>query len=242
LERFPRGTVDGEAGALALIEIPPFDRSVRTGASESSGCIIGRLSDAEKWFVETPVEIRLAESYVVAVAEPGRENDHDALIPSRTRRDGPKGSNAPYASTQPDCGPACVYLCCRLAGIACSWESVREATSPSGAGVTMLSLKRAAESYGFRVRACRLGWDRLCNEIRSQETYAILHVSGGHFVTVVGIGAEGLLRIADPWGRLAEYDEQDLYRLYRWQGNSLLLAAPVGSGNTRPESGIQGTL
>lgn len=183
------------------------------------------MSDAEEWFVETPVEIHLADTYAVAVGQPGETDAGPPQIASDAGEEGRTRGQTAYSPTQKDCGPICLYLCCRLAGIPCSWESARDVVSPAGGDVTMLALKHGGEHLGFRACACQVSWDRLYGKMAEPGTYAVLHVSGNHFVCVAGRGAERRLRVADPAFGIREYAEGDFRAAYDWHGISLFLAA-----------------
>ncbi len=63
-----RSASDPSATQVALIETSPsnFDTS-NLPLSPETPCILGRLSDKEEWFVETPVEIEIQNSRVVGV-------------------------------------------------------------------------------------------------------------------------------------------------------------------------------
>lgn len=54
---------------VALIEMPPFsDRSTSPSAS-NAGCIHGRLSNDNNWFMEVPAKLGIVDSFVYEVGE-----------------------------------------------------------------------------------------------------------------------------------------------------------------------------
>jgi len=62
----------GQANAprISLVEMPPY-ASASSGEATDSSWVVGRLSDAKRWFVQTPVVVRLENGRVVSV-EQGR--------------------------------------------------------------------------------------------------------------------------------------------------------------------------
>jgi hypothetical protein len=54
-----------DASRVALIEIPPYSKSINTPNTGESHLAFGRLSDSKNWFITTPAEIFLRDCIVV---------------------------------------------------------------------------------------------------------------------------------------------------------------------------------
>lgn len=54
---------------IALVEIPPYDRSGDRLVGRNSPCLRGRLSDVKEWFVASPVELLLVDGVAQRVVQ-----------------------------------------------------------------------------------------------------------------------------------------------------------------------------
>ena len=65
IPRYEQLAMLGPNDQVAIVEVPPHDTLHET---LSDYCLVGRLSDDRDWFVETPIEIRLADGLVVSAS------------------------------------------------------------------------------------------------------------------------------------------------------------------------------
>jgi len=125
-----------------------------------------------------------------------------------------------------DCGPACLYLLCKLAGRPSTLSALREQTKMCPLGRSMLDLKNAAVSMGFHAEARNGTWAVLRRCVVPKQSFAVLHVNGDHFVVAAASPDGSAVRIADPARGVRDFDEEGFRREFKWEGNMLLLTAP----------------
>jgi ABC-type bacteriocin/lantibiotic exporter with double-glycine peptidase domain len=129
-------------------------------------------------------------------------------------------------SRRQDCGAKSLYIICRLAGRPRTIGDLRQMTNTTDTGTTLLGLKKAAESIGFRAESCQLSYDDLVEHLARRGAYAVLHSHKNHFVAVVNAGEEGLV-VLDPGIGVDTASEAVLSsNRYRWSHVALLLEDP----------------
>ena len=169
---------------LALVEIPPYAADLDSVVPADSPCVRGRLAEITKWFVKTPLEVRISDGVVLSTTyEIELPGTPEAFSPSPPTDNLSVGSNA---NQEPECGPACLYLACRIARNPHSIAEVQCCVDGHPGGTSMLALKRAGEKLGFLVKAVAGRWDSLQRQLARQTAVSILHVNANHFVVAVG--------------------------------------------------------
>lgn len=112
-----------------------------------------------------------------------------------------------------DCGAACLRMICKHYGKKMSMSTLRDMTSKTRAGVSLLNLSAAAERLGFRTHACKLDVEQLKESINLP---CILHWEKKHFVVLYKINKKGYF-ISDPAKGRVRYSE-DVFKKY-WVNN-----------------------
>ena len=131
-----------------------------------------------------------------------------------------------------ECGPMSLFLICEAAGRTSSIAELRELTNTTASGTTMLDLKNAAASLGFRVEARQMPIPALVKHLASPDCYAILHVGSAHFTSAFS-STRNTVRVADPERGVRDMSETALRRApYKWDGTVLLLTAKKGDGGS----------
>jgi len=93
-----------------------------------------------------------------------------------------------------DCGPACLSMVARSHGKRLSLETIRKRSWITREGVSMLGLKSAAESIGFRAAGVRIPFSRL---IEGAPLPCIVHWRQNHFIVVNRVN-ERAVWVSDP--------------------------------------------
>lgn len=107
-----------------------------------------------------------------------------------------------------DCGAACLRMIAAFYGKRLSSHTIGIRTYTVQQGTSMLSLKHAAESFGFEAQAIRTDWQALRSHV---DLPCIVHWNKNHFVVVYRI-EDDKVYIADPaYGRI-KCGQRDFYR------------------------------
>lgn len=93
-----------------------------------------------------------------------------------------------------DCGPACISMVARSHGKRLSLETVRKRAWITREGVSMLGLKSAAESIGFRAAGVKIPFSRL---LEGAPLPCIAHWRQNHFIVVNRV-SKNAVWISDP--------------------------------------------
>jgi ATP-binding cassette subfamily B protein len=133
------------------------------------------------------------------------------------------GSSFPPSGRQVDCGACSLYVICKIVGREQSLEYLRGLTKTSNLGTNMFNLKEAAEIIGFDTEGCQLSFSALHQELAYHGKYAILHSQHDHFVAVVGTAGADRIRLLDNVLGIQDLSEEDVNRIYHWDGATLLL-------------------
>ncbi|MDR0605538.1 MAG: ATP-binding cassette domain-containing protein, partial [Bacteroidales bacterium] len=110
-----------------------------------------------------------------------------------------------------DCGATCLRMITKYYGKNYSLETLRERTSITREGVSLLGISKAAEELGFRTLGVRLSLEQL-NEVPLP---CIVHWKQEHFVVVYDIKYEstkrgkGYVKVADPGHGLIKYSIEE---------------------------------
>jgi ATP-binding cassette subfamily B protein len=86
-----------------------------------------------------------------------------------------------------DCGATCLRMIAKYYGKNYSLETLREKTSISREGVSLLGIAKAAEQIGFRTLGVRVSLEKLCE----MPLPCIVHWKQEHFVVVYDIKVQG---------------------------------------------------
>jgi hypothetical protein len=92
-----------------------------------------------------------------------------------TNPDSGEAQQANPTLTSNNCGASALYCICKLAKRPHTLESLKELTSSSSSGTTMLNLRRAALKIGFEVDGRHGSFDALQRHVRGRNAYAIVH-------------------------------------------------------------------
>lgn len=119
-----------------------------------------------------------------------------------------------------DCGPTCLQMVARHYGKKYPLEYLREQSSITREGVTVLGISEAAEKIGFRTNAVRISFEQLDEQV---DLPCILHWNQSHFVVLPPQeydrhNKRDKILIADPAHGLVKVDKETF--LHCWQGNS----------------------
>ncbi len=71
VERSAGVLAERDCQRLALVEVPPYAPSSRRSTFLSASWVVGRVSDSQQWFVQTPLTVRLREGKVVGISSGG---------------------------------------------------------------------------------------------------------------------------------------------------------------------------
>lgn len=93
-----------------------------------------------------------------------------------------------------DCGPACLSMVAAWHGKRLSLESIRRRAWITRQGVSLLGLKTAAESIGFRAAGVKISFDKLLEGIPLP---AIAHWQQNHFIVVNRVSSK-MIWVSDP--------------------------------------------
>lgn len=104
-----------------------------------------------------------------------------------------------------DCGPTCLRMITKHYGKIYSLQSLREKSSITREGVSLLGISDAAEKIGFRTLSAKISFDQLKKEA---PVPFIAHWRQRHFVVVHGFKKNQVL-VADPAHGLVKYDKKE---------------------------------
>src|SRR5690606_16473522 len=104
-----------------------------------------------------------------------------------------------------DCGPTCLRMITKHYGKIYSLQSLREKSSITREGVSLLGISDAAEKIGFRTLSAKISFDQLKKEA---PVPFIAHWRQRHFVVVHGFKKHQVL-VADPAHGLVKYDKKE---------------------------------
>jgi len=114
-----------------------------------------------------------------------------------------------------DCGPTCLKIVLKYYGKNISLQKLRELSNISREGVSVKSIKDAAEKLGFECLGSKLTFDQLKQE---RELFpCIIHWNQNHFVVLYKI-TKSRVYVSDPGIGLINYSHGDF--LNHWIGNS----------------------
>ncbi len=109
-----------------------------------------------------------------------------------------------------DCGPTCLRMLAWYYGKQYSIDTLRELTSISKSGVSLLSISKAAENIGFRTIGGMFSLEKLANS--NLDPY-IVHWNQNHFVIVYKIkkkrNGSYSIYVADPGKGLLNYSKEE---------------------------------
>ncbi len=104
-----------------------------------------------------------------------------------------------------DCGPTCLRMIAKYYGKTFSADDLRERSSISREGVSLLGISDAAESVGIRTMGVRVSWEQL---IKEAPLPCIVHWDQEHFVVVHKVKKKKIY-VADPAFGLVSYSETE---------------------------------
>jgi hypothetical protein len=122
----------------------------------------------------------------------------------------------------PDCGPASLYMICKLQGMPHTFRQLKSLSNTNDMGTNLADLRDAAVSIGFSAEGCALGYPALTEFLSFPKHYAILHCFPNHFVAAASQPGTHALYILDSASGLQPLDDNTLSAL-RWDGVALLL-------------------
>jgi len=107
-----------------------------------------------------------------------------------------------------DCGPACLAMIARYYGKVFSLSTLRDRSSLTRIGVSLLGISDAAESIGLRTMGVQIDYNTLKAEAPLP---CIVHWQQRHFMVVYGI-KKGHVKAADPAGGLLTFTKEEFQR------------------------------
>lgn len=113
-----------------------------------------------------------------------------------------------------DCGPSCLRMIAKYYGKNFSLQTIRDRSSLTREGVSLLGLSDAAESIGLRSVGARVNFKQLSEELPLP---AIVHWKSEHFVVVYAVKG-GKVYVADPAFGLIKYSKEEF--LKGWSGKA----------------------
>jgi ATP-binding cassette subfamily B protein len=113
-----------------------------------------------------------------------------------------------------DCGPSCLRMIAKFYGKNFSLQTIRDRSSLTREGVSLLGLSDAAESIGFRSVGARVSFKQLSEELPLP---VIVHWKSEHFIVAYAVKG-GKVHVADPAFGLIKYSKEEF--LKGWSGNT----------------------
>lgn len=113
-----------------------------------------------------------------------------------------------------DCGPTCLRMVARYYGKSYSVQTLRERSSITRDGVSLLGISDAADSIGLKNVGVKITWNQLSGEVPLP---CIVHWEQKHFV-VVYKSTKNKIWVADPAKGLLTYSKEEF--LKGWIGTS----------------------
>lgn len=227
----------GRTGAprVALIQVPPHPEGASHATTSGAASTRGRLTDAKRWVVQTPLFLRVDEKTVTTVAQSPElllgefgSSDFTAAEPQSTRGGFPdyRQLRRAHFLREIACGPLALIAVLQAQGTLLTPEQMDRIVAVAGSrGTDLLQLKELAESHGLHA----LGIEVSTSKLRTLGQTAIVHVNGIGFVAVIGYTEDGL-RVVYP-NRPPGIVPDDLFeRAFGKPGKALLVTrAPVST-------------
>ena len=142
---------------------------------------------------------------------------------------------AVYQPDSKDCGPTCLHIIAKFYGKTISLQRIRESSSITREGVTMLGLSEAAQKIGLNTVGVKITLEQLSDNMPLP---CILHWNQNHFVVlydVSGKGEKSSFHIVDPAMGKVKYGIKEMKKYWisgSLEGESIGLAMQV---NMTPE-------
>ena len=105
-----------------------------------------------------------------------------------------------------DCGPTCLKMVAAYYKKSISIKTLRDYSSFSREGVSLLGIAQAAEKIGFQSTGCKITYEQLLTEAQLP---CIVHMNQNHFVVVTPNINKKTINIADPTNGLIKLTKQD---------------------------------
>ncbi len=149
-----------------------------------------------------------------------------------------------YQYDSMDCGPACLCMISQYYGKYHSMEKLRNMSSISKFGVSLLGLSDAAESIGFRTLAARIGID----DLPKSPLPCVIHWNQNHFVVLTSVNTrkgERVYNVADPALGKMRYNEYDFKQSWistkngETENGIILILVPTDYFYENPEDKIE---
>ncbi|MCC6448544.1 MAG: peptidase domain-containing ABC transporter [Chitinophagaceae bacterium] len=124
-----------------------------------------------------------------------------------------------------DCAPTCLRMVTKHYGKSVSLQQIRELSSTTREGSSLLGLSEAAEKIGFRTMGVKISYEKL---LEDAPLPCIAHWNQNHFVVVYKIKKDTVF-IADPGHGLLKYSKEDFLKSWESDVNEgiLLLLEPT---------------
>ena len=124
-----------------------------------------------------------------------------------------------------DCGVTCLRIVTKHYGKSVSLQEIRQLSSTTREGSSLLGLSEAAEKFGFRTLAVKVGYERL---LEDAPLPCIAHWNQNHFVVIYKIKKDTVY-LADPAHGLLKYTKEDFLKSWKSDVNDgiLLLLEPT---------------
>lgn len=113
-----------------------------------------------------------------------------------------------------DCGPACLRMISRYYGKHFSLDTLRQKSSFSKEGVSLLGISEAAEDIGYHTAGVKLSFNQL---IKEATLPCIIHWGQNHFVVLTPRSTHKKLIIADPGNGIQELNKEEFIK--KWSGH-----------------------
>lgn len=124
-----------------------------------------------------------------------------------------------------DCGATCLRMVTKHYEKSISLQQIRELSSTTREGSSLLGLSEAAEKIGFRTMGVKVSYEKL---LEDAPLPCIAHWNQSHFVVIYKIKKDSVY-IADPAHGLLKYNKVDFLKLWKSDVNEgiLLLLEPT---------------
>lgn len=113
-----------------------------------------------------------------------------------------------------DCGPTCLRMISKYYGKHFALDTLRQKSSFSKEGVSLLGISQAAEDIGYRTAGVQLSFDQLINEATLP---CIVHWGQNHFVVMTPRSTHKKIIIADPGNGIQELNKDEFIK--KWSGH-----------------------
>jgi len=222
---------------VALIELPSFSNEIRPPPQHDIAFARGRLDDARRWVVGTPLFLRIRSGEVDVVTSVPRallyaptamaDSAGQLLVGSDYRSEGKASSFPGFLEfrhreflREVACGPLSLLAVLRDLGANLSSEKVQDILSEAGEhGTDLLKLSRMAEKLGYQT----LGVEVTPDKLAQMGHRAIVHLNGIGFAAVVGYTPQGF-RVVYPLQPPGLIPGDLFERSFGKKGNALLVS------------------